>query len=217
MQNEELPKQLIYVADPMCSWCYGFAPVIEAIVDQFCERLPITLLMGGLRAGNTKAMTDADRQSIREHWQRVNAATGQPFDFSFFDQPAFVYDTEPSCRAVVTMRLLNPTLALPYMHRIQTAFYAENRDTTSTEILAEVAAECGVDRESFVAEMRSPEARNTTFQDFITAQKSGIRGFPTLLAGPTPDGFAIVTHGYTPIDGILESLETWLAETNTQH
>ena len=54
-------KQLIYVADPMCSWCYGFAPVIAAIADAFRERLPISLLLGGLRAGNTRPMTQTDR------------------------------------------------------------------------------------------------------------------------------------------------------------
>ena len=26
-----MTRELIYFADPMCSWCYGFAPVISAI------------------------------------------------------------------------------------------------------------------------------------------------------------------------------------------
>ena len=189
--NQE--KQLIYVADPMCSWCYGFAPVIETITDEFRHRLPVSLLMGGLRAGNTKPMTAADRATIRAHWERVRDSTGQPFDFSFFDRDSFVYDTEPACRAVVTMRLLNSDIALTYMHRIQHAFYAENRDTTNAETLAEIAAETGVDRTEFLTEMRSREARNTTFKDFATAQQSGITGFPTLFAGPVDTQFVIVT------------------------
>src|SRR5690242_8930931 len=39
---------LIYFADPMCSWCWGFAPVIGAIRQRFGDALPIRLMMGGL-------------------------------------------------------------------------------------------------------------------------------------------------------------------------
>ena len=31
--------QFVYFADPMCSWCYGFAPVIAALAERFEGRL----------------------------------------------------------------------------------------------------------------------------------------------------------------------------------
>jgi len=43
--------QFVYFADPMCSWCYGFAPVIAALAERFEGRLGLQLVMGGLRAG----------------------------------------------------------------------------------------------------------------------------------------------------------------------
>ena len=48
---------LIYFSDPMCSWCYGFSPVIEEIRRAYGRALPVRLVMGGLRPGNEKAMT----------------------------------------------------------------------------------------------------------------------------------------------------------------
>jgi len=42
---------LLYVADPMCSWCWGFAPVIADICAAFGDRLPVRPVMGGLRPG----------------------------------------------------------------------------------------------------------------------------------------------------------------------
>ena len=27
-------RRLLYVMDPMCSWCWGFAPVANALVEQ---------------------------------------------------------------------------------------------------------------------------------------------------------------------------------------
>jgi putative protein-disulfide isomerase len=79
------PRHLIYIADPMCSWCWGFSPVISAIAERFGDELPIQIIMGGLRAGNTKPMTEKDRAYIRGAWQRVHQASGQPFDFAALD------------------------------------------------------------------------------------------------------------------------------------
>src|SRR5262245_61824267 len=142
-------KQLVYVADPMCSWCYGFSPVITAIADRFEDRLPLKLVMGGLRAGNTAPMRQQDKDYIKSAWTQVNGATGQPFDFDFLDRESFVYDTEPACRAVVTARRLLPRMALPFMARISQAFYAENRDMTSADEIAGVAEEAGFERDTF--------------------------------------------------------------------
>ena len=45
--------QLVYVADPLCSWCYGFGPELTRLL----ERIPqakVDLVMGGLRPYNTE-------------------------------------------------------------------------------------------------------------------------------------------------------------------
>jgi putative protein-disulfide isomerase len=203
--------EMIYIADPMCSWCYGFQPVISALAERFEAELPLRLMMGGLRAGNREAMGAADKDYVREAWTRVGAATGQPFDMSFFSRAGFTYDTEPACRAVVTVRRMQPRLALPFMARIQQAFYAENRDMTAPEEIAGVAEEAGLAQEDFALAFAAPETRNETLRDFLTAQELGIRGFPTLIAGSRSKGYALVTNGYRPLEDLLEPLERWLA------
>jgi putative protein-disulfide isomerase len=210
-ENGKSRKRLVYFADPMCSWCYGFSPVIAAIAERFEDRMPLQLVMGGLRAGNTAQMRPEDKDTIREAWTRVGAATGQSFDFSFLDREGFVYDTEPACRALVTARRLLPRLALPFLTRIAQAFYAEGRDTTSAEEIADVADEAGFDRGEFSAAFLSADTRNETFRDFLTAQELGIRGFPTLIAGSEDKGYALVTNGYRPLDDLLDPLERWWA------
>jgi putative protein-disulfide isomerase len=195
----------------MCSWCYGFAPVVAALAEKFEDRLPLDVVMGGLRAGNTEPMHERDKATIREHWTRVGAATGQPFDLAFFDRAGFVYDTEPACRAVVTARRLMPRMALPFMARIQQAFYAENRDMTAAQEIADVAEEAGFDRAGFGAAFAGAEARNETFRDFLTAQSLGIHGFPTLIAGSEEKGYALLTNGYRPYEDLAEPMERWLA------
>ena len=204
-------KHLVYFADPMCSWCYGFAPVIAELAERFEERLPLQMVMGGLRAGNTTPMRTEDKAYIRSAWTNVNQATGQPFDFHFLEREGFVYDTEPACRAVVTARRLKPAMELPFMARVQQAFYAENRDMTSADEIADVAEEAGFEREAFSAAFLAPDTRNDTFRDFLTAQQLEIRGFPTLIAGNNQEGYALLTNGYRPLDDLAGPLERWWA------
>jgi putative protein-disulfide isomerase len=204
-------KQFIYFADPMCSWCYGFSPVIAALAERFQDRMPLRVIVGGLRAGNTETMQPKDRDYIRSAWERVGGATGQPFDFHFFERERFVYDTEPACRAVVAARRMAPDLALPFMARVSQAFYAENRDTTSAERLADIAEDAGLDRQEFETMFEAADTRNETFRDFLTAQELGIRGFPTVIAGNNEKGYALLTNGYRPLDDLADPLERWLA------
>jgi putative protein-disulfide isomerase len=203
--------RLLYFADPMCSWCYGFSPVISALAERFEGRLPLDVVMGGLRAGNTEPMHAKDKDFIREAWTRVGQTTGQPFDMSFLDREGFVYDTEPACRAVVTARRLMARMALPFMARVQQAFYAENRDMTAADEISLVAEEAGFERTEFGAAFVSAGARNETFRDFLTAQSLGIHGFPTLIGGSEERGYALVTNGYRPLEDLAEPLERWLA------
>jgi putative protein-disulfide isomerase len=204
---------LLYIADPMCSWCYGFAPVIGGLAAHFGQRLPVRIMVGGLRAGNTRAMTAEDRDYIRGAWTRVNAASGQPFDFAFFDRPTFTYDTEPACRAIVAVRSIATDKALAMKTAISSAFYGHNRDTTSADVLADIAAAIGIDRATFVEKFQSADIRNETFRDFLTAKDMGVEGFPCLLASRGGDEYAIVTNGFRPIDGMIAALEKWLSDT----
>ena len=204
----------LYFADPMCSWCYGFSPIIRTLREAFGDRVGLRLVMGGLRAGNTQAMRETDRAYIRDAWTRVSEASGQPFDFSFFDRAAFTYDTEPACRAVVAMREAAPGDALQFLGAVSQAFYADNRDTTDADVLADVAGENGQDRETFHELMASGDIRANTARDFQFAQQSGVHGFPCLLIGNETDGYSLITNGFRPIDGMVEGIEDWLSQAD---
>jgi putative protein-disulfide isomerase len=203
---------LVYIADPMCSWCWGFAPVIGALAERFAGRVQVQLLMGGLRPYTSEELSASDRSMIREHWQHVAERTGQPFDFAFFDRPSFVYDTEPASRAVVTAQALRPGTGLDMLGALQHAFYAENRDVTDEDVLTEIATEAGFPVDVFATALTSEAARVATREGFATSQNAGIRGFPTLLAGRPEAGYMVVTHGYQPLSALAELLDQWLMQ-----
>lgn len=206
-----MTRHLIYFADPMCSWCWGFAPVIQAVRERYRERLPVRLVLGGLAVGTTEPLDDRGRDMIREHWQHVAELTGQPFDFRFFERPKFVYDTGPACRAVVAVRRLAAASAIDFLSHLHRGFYAENRDVTDRATLSALADEFGIARDRFAAEFDSEETRRETLEDFKIARKAGIQGYPTLLAGDDERGYAFITLGYQPWRRIAGVIDSWLA------
>ena len=204
---------LVYFADPMCSWCWGFSPVINVIRATFGEHLPIRLVLGGLRPGTTKPMDEAAKASTRGHWEHVQAASGQAFDYKFFDRPTFIYNTESACRAVVLARRRSMETALDMLTAVQQAFYAKNQDVTQPAILAGIAEELGFSSPEFLASFGQADLIAETQQDFNISQQTGVTGFPTLIAGTGNEAnFTLVTQGFQTHERILPALKTWAAQ-----
>lgn len=192
---------LRYFADPLCSWCYGFGPELAKLLAAQSQ-LKVAVVMGGLRPFNRERMSAAFREMLREHWHHVSTASGLPFSQAVLDREDFVYDTEPACRAVVTARQLFPAQALPMLKSIQSAFYRDGRDATQPGVLAEIAAENGYDRATFLAAMESEALRLATRADFAATQSLGVSGFPTVAASRGEELY-LVTSGYVTHD-VLE-------------
>jgi putative protein-disulfide isomerase len=203
-------KRLWYFADPMCSWCWGFAPVIGAIAAEYQGRLEFELAMGGLRPGTTEPVTPQFREEILHHWRQVERRTGQSFAFEGALPDGFVYDTEPPSRAVVTLGALRPPAKLPYFESVQAAFYAEQRDVTKPETLAALACPHGVDVSEFLASFESPEVKHATAMQFHHTAQAGVRGFPTVVL-QDESGSTLLTSGYRPLADLKPRIEKWLA------
>jgi putative protein-disulfide isomerase len=202
----------IYFADPMCSWCWGFSPVVQTLRERTAGILPMRLVMGGLRPGTTTPMPEEARRNLVGHWHEIHELTGQPFGDGLIGQEGFIYDTDPAARAVVRMRRGGEEIALDFLSRVQQAFYAENRDVTQYAVLGELAAEFGQDADAFVADLDDEALKNETWRDYAISQRAGVTGFPTLIVGPNADKtYAVVNRGYQDAEAVMIGVEHWLA------
>ena len=210
--SDQLPATLFYFADPMCSWCWGFSPVIEALVRTF-PALPVSLIMGGLRAGNSTPTAPTFRDEILQHWREVQRRTGQEFSFDQALPDGFIYDTEPACRAVVTLIELNRPAALAYFRSVQKAFYVEHMDVTEIDALSRLAADFAIAGDDFRQQFESEAVRAKTRRHFAFTQQVGVRGFPTVVLGDAR-GYRLLTHGYQSFEVLRPLLEEWMAGTS---
>ncbi len=208
-------RELLYIADPMCSWCWGFAPVINAIREKYDNVLDVSLILGGLRVGTAERLPEHFKKQVLHHWHEVHKATGQPFCFDFNLPEDFRYDTEPSCRAAVTVRDLDAVATFPYFESLHHAFYVENRDITDTEVLGKLAEAQGVDAGAFRETFEAKETRLKTYNDFARAQSFGVQGFPAAVL-QDERGRTLLTIGYQPLDRLEPQIERWLAQGTEQ-
>ncbi len=202
-------KTLWYIADPMCSWCWGFMPVIETIRHEYGGRLKVELLLGGLRPGTKDPMPSTQREEILRHWQTVQRMTGQPFFFEGAMPEGFIYDTEPASRGVAAVSIINSKVIFPFFKAAQYAFYAERRDVTSAVELMQIAAQVGLNAQRFLEVFESHTAKARTLAHFNKARQWGVHGFPN-LAMQNAAGYTPLTTGYRSFKELRPQLDEWL-------
>ena len=64
-----MKKEIIFVVDPMCSWCWGFAPVMEALYKSDSYRC--SLVVGGLRTKGEMRWDESSKRYLQGHWEQV--------------------------------------------------------------------------------------------------------------------------------------------------
>lgn len=203
-------KEILYFGDPMCSWCWGFAPVLNAIEKKFGDEAPVSVIVGGLHAYDNFPMTKTYKANIKHHWEDVNKATGALFDYTFFNRDGFVLDTEPACRAVVTARLMNKSILIPFYKSISRSFYSENKDTTDLKQFKSLAEEVGLDFVDFSKIYNQLKTKENTRNDFNFTKKIGVTGFPTVII-KEDEKMALLTAGYQSFQNIEPKIEAWLS------
>lgn len=204
-------KTLWYVADPMCSWCWGFMPVIERIRNEYGNRLKVELLLGGLRPGTKDSISAAQRQEILHHWHTVHRTTGQPFRFEGAMPEGFVYDTEPASRGVIAVSLINPLAVFPFFKAVQSAFYVAQQNVTDPIVLSQLATDAGLDARRFLRTFESDTGRNLTLAHFQKARQWGVHGFPSLIA-QSGENYSLLAAGYCQFEELRLKLDDLLTD-----
>lgn len=188
-------KEIIIVADPMCSWCWGFEPVIKVLQKKIDSKFKLSLLLGGLRSKGDQAWTNEFKSFLQEHWKHVEAKTGQKFNTQILEKHTFEYNTEPACRALVTLREIDETKQFLYLSTLQEAFYLRAVDITNESILCDLVKELGIDENEFLSLFRSEKMIERTQADVYKSRSMGANVFPSVVI-IDEEGHLCVLKGY---------------------
>ena len=205
---------IYYVVDPMCSWCWGFAPVWREFVSEIPESVAVVDLMGGLAPDNEAPMDSAMRQYVQDAWGAVKARTGAEFNFEFWDKCEPKRSTYSACRAVIAAgEQASGARSLMY-DAIQRAYFLEARNPSDAEALECVAGEIGLDRKQFTEDLGSDHINRIFQLELESVAKLGVSGFPTIVVKRESPGelarYDLLTAGFSDIDVLRDRLSRLL-------
>lgn len=209
--------ELIYIGDPMCSWCWGTEKTIKELRKRSMEKgLTFRLVAGGLRIGNKNNWDKEFKSFLLTHWEDVHEKTGQSFGYKLFERDEFIYDTEPSCRAVVVARSFlgddkNDEKLLNFFTSAQKKFYVDNEDPNHIEFYESLCEKIAIPFKEFKAKFESQEYKDATMDEFKLNRSWGISVFPS-FALKHNGKIKIIGTGAVNIDEFMLDLERALAK-----
>lgn len=199
-------KEIIYVGDPMCSWCWGISNHLKELKDHF-PQYKFTIVVGGLRPGGGDPWDDKMKDFLSHHWEEVTKRSGQPFGNKLFEQEEFNYDTEPPCRAVVASRNhISPDSELAFFEAISRKFYVENEDPSDAEFYRSICEGFSISFEHFIKDFKSEEMKAKTNAEFQMNRQWGVTGYPTVLF-VSDETYYQVNHGYSEFNEMKNVIE----------
>lgn len=176
---------LHYIYDPLCGWCYGAAPLVQAA--RGISGLTIEAHGGGMMAGgNRQPVTEALRRYVMPHDEHIAGLTGQVFGPDYVDgllrDSGAVFDSAPPTTAILAAQALGGR-GLDLLQRLQQAHYVEGRRIADPAELRRLAEDIGLDGMAFQAAFAATEGaateRHIAQSRELLARVRGT-GFPTL-------------------------------------
>ena len=205
-----LKPRIIFVTDPLCSWCWAMLPEFLAVRAQLSAWADFDLLMGGLQVGNRRPPAAADVEMLQELWRKVAESTGAKFLGQMPADPDFIYHSEIACRAVEAMRTFQKRPPWEFFERLQEAFYLQARNVNSVDELGTLAEPFGIRPADLGSMLQSNEVIENTRIAFESAKKLGAFALPVVLLD-TGAGPKLVSGGYVTAEFLVPDLDGRMA------
>ena len=191
---------LHYIFDPLCGWCYGAAPLVEAA--RAVPGLTVAFHGGGMMTGsNRRQITPEWRGYVLPHDRRIEQLSGQPFGDAYINgllnDTTAMMDSEPPITAILAAEALAGQ-GLDMLQRVQRAHYVDGLRIADLPVLVALAQELGLDGAAFQAEYARQAGAAT--QQHIDASRAllaqvGGQGFPTFVLDDGSGKLSVIDIG----------------------
>ncbi|MCF7499734.1 DsbA family protein [Pseudoalteromonas sp. L1] len=171
--------KLIYVYDPMCSWCWGYRESWLKLKEALGDKLAIEYKVGGLAPDSDEPMPEDMQQFLQQTWQRIEQQLGTNFNHNFWLNTQPRRSTYPACRAVLVARQYNKELEMLYA--IQKAYYLNAQNPSDISTLANLAEQIGLAKNTFITEIQSEKINSLLMNEINEVRSLPVQGFPSLV------------------------------------
>lgn len=208
---------LYYVTDPLCIWCYGFAPELTLFKSKIPNDIKTITIHGGLFPNEKARQANKEfRNYLKVAATRVTSMTRQIFTDKFWQRlasPGFMYDTEPPALAsFIVGHEINQQAILPFMELLQKKVFIEGYDPTNLNDLTSIAKEMNVNEERFRTMFTDTYCLQQLRKQYQFAKTLGAQSYPSLILVKNNTAYS-VGAGYNTHEKLLENLY-WALDSN---
>ena len=173
---------LHYVHDPMCSWCWGFTPVLKDLLEKLPDGMRVQRLLGGLAPDTAAPMPKAMRQTIAATWRRIQETIpGTAFNYDFWTHCSPRRSTFPACRAVIAARIQGAAFDARMTRAIQLAYYTRAQNPSDDATLVELAGELDLNMPAFITALHSEPVQQQLLTEIELSRQLHATSFPSLV------------------------------------
>jgi len=205
---KKITNKLYYIHDPMCSWCWGFHPVLQQLENQLADNIKIEYLLGGLAADSALPMPEKMQTFLQKTWRTIQAdIPGTVFNFDFWTNCAPRRSTYAACRAVIAARLQTVAIEKEMIHQIQTAYYCQAKNPSDDETLINIASQLGLNSNQFTEDLNADTTQQILDNEMKFVHELGVQGFPSLVLETTKKRY-LLDLDYRRAEAIIGQIET---------
>lgn len=202
-----MKPSVVFVTDPMCSWCWGMTPAVEHLIGVAGERFEFDVRLGGINTTSSLPVGAYGRKMLSKLWHEVAAVTGQPFGHRV--EPGTVYNSTLPCCAVEAARDVIGAPPFELLHALQRHFFVDGANVNDEAALLRVAGAVGIDPAALKARLYAVEVRERVRWSFNTARRYGTQALPSVLVSKNGYEFRLLAGGYVGADVLLADLDAW--------
>lgn len=204
-----MTRQLHYIYDPLCGWCYGATRLVAAAEN--VAGLDLVLHGGGLWPKPTQ-LPDDMRSYIKQADARVGAMNGVPYGDAYLSgllfDPDLILESRPTIAAILAAEACGQGSGLEMLRQIQTAHYVEGRHVVRADVLEELAGRIGIERSDFTAAVSRVPVDAHIAETRRLMARVGAGGFPTFVLEVDGQLYPVPHNNFA---GNPEGFAEWLA------
>jgi len=201
---------LLYVHDPMCSWCYGFKPTLTKIISELKGKINIQYMLGGLAPDTDKDMPLSLQNSIKSNWKQIEKTIPNiKFNYDFWALCKPRRSTYPSCRAVIAATKQHHKYEKLMIEAIQSAYYLHSQNTSDYNVLYELAKAIELDVDLFFKDIHSNKINIELNNQISHCRIIGADSFPSLFLS-TQNSYQEIALDYNDAKISLEHIKAFI-------
>lgn len=207
---DEPEARVVVWSDYVCPFCYLETPVLDAVREQFGDRVEVEWRAFELRPEPVPTL-DPDSGYLDDIWSRAVRPMAEEREVPLERPPV-----QPRSRkALEAAEFARREDRFEAMHRaLFRAFFREGRDLGDVDVLAEIGEEVGLDPDELRRALAEDRYAEKVLEDQVEARERGVDGVPALFVVPAGEELdeAEVVAGAQPVERVREAVLRALGE-----